>query len=99
MDVLKENSELAIEQDIKMQKLREELSKSFDAYRTTMRFLSADAPIEVLCLPKTIEKILLDAGCFRIYDLFDMDFTKVKGLGPVRVRDLTSRFQQFISMF
>jgi len=99
VDLLKGNSELAMEQDIKMQKLREELSKSFEAYRTTMQFLSADAPIEVLCLPKTIEKILLDAGCLRIYDLFDLDFTKVKGLGPVRIRDITARFQQFVSMF
>jgi hypothetical protein len=99
VDVIKENSELAIEQDIKMQKLREELSKSFKAYRTTMHFLSADAPIEVLCLPKTIENILLDAGCLRVYDLFDVDLTEIKGLGPVRIRDLTARFQQFVSMF
>jgi hypothetical protein len=99
LNTLKENTKVSIEQDIKMQKLKEELSKSFEAYRTTMQFLSADAPIEVLCLPKTIEKILLDAGCLRVYDLFDMDFTEIKGLGPVRIRDLTSRFQKFISMF
>jgi hypothetical protein len=97
--MLKEGSELTIEQDIKMQQLREELSKSFESYRNTMKFLSADAPIEVLCLPKNIENILLESGCLRVYDLFDMDFTKVKGLGTVRLRDLTARLQQFISMF
>ncbi len=97
MDVLKED--VNIEQDIKMQKLKEELAKSFSEYRKTMKFLSADAPIEILCLPKTIENILIDSGCLRIYDVFDLDFTKVKGLGTVRVRELTTRLDQFFSMF
>lgn len=97
MDVLKEN--ITEEQDIKIQKLKEELSKSFEEYRKTMKFLSADAPIEILCLPKNIEQLLISAGCLRVYDVFDLDFTKVKGLGPIRIRDLTTRLDQFFSMF
>lgn len=84
--------------DMKMQKLREELSKSFSQYKDTMRMLAADAPIEILCLPGSIEKILLNNGCCRVYDLFDMDFTKIEGLGPVRIRHLTSSLDKFFSM-
>jgi hypothetical protein len=86
------------EHDMKMQKLREELSKSFSQYKDTMRMLAADAPIEILCLPSSIQKVLLDSGCSRVYDLFDLDFTKIKGLGPVRIRNLTTSLDQFFSM-
>lgn len=86
------------EHEIKMQKLREELSKSFENYKNTMRMLTADAPIETLCLPSTIEKILLNHGCLRIYDLVDLDFTKIEGLKPVRIRNLTTSLNQFLSM-
>lgn len=87
-----------MEYDLKMQKLREELSKSFSEYRKTMAFMAGDAPLEILCLPTPIENSLLSHGCLRIYDLFDCDFTKVKGLGAIRIRDLTSRLNQFFSM-
>jgi len=86
------------EHDIKMQKLREELSKSFSQYKDTMRMLAADAPLEILCLPVSTQKILLNSGCRRVYDLFDLDFTKIEGLGPVRIRNLTSCLDQFFSM-
>ena len=100
MDV-KENIDAVdiVEQDMRMQKLREELKKSFDEYRKTMRFMAADAPIEVLCLPSSIENILLDSGCLRIYDMLDADFTKIKGLGPIRIGQLTTCLNKFFSMF
>ena len=84
--------------DIKMKKLKEELSKAFDRYQKTIAYMAADAPIEVLCLPPGIQKALLDGGCVRIYDLIDLDFTKIKGLSESRIRDLTSRLNQFLSM-
>ncbi len=86
------------EQDMKMQKLREELAKSFANYQKTMMFLLADAPLGVLCLPTVIENILLAHGCLRVYDLFNVDFVDVKGLGEARIRELTTRLDQFFSM-
>ncbi len=93
-----ENVNKNIEFDMQMRKLRDELIKKFDEYRTTINFMAADAPIGALCLPAATERILLDAGFLRIYDLFNVDFTKIKGLGVVRIRDLASRIEQFLSM-
>lgn len=87
-----------IEKDLDLQKLKKELSKKFDQYQKTMRFMAADAPIAILCLPKQIEESLVSHGCFRVYDIFDLDFTKIKGLNDSRIRDITSRLDQFLSM-
>ena len=87
-----------IEYDLQIKKIREELLKKFDDYRTTLNYMAADAPISVLCLSAVTERILIDNGFLRIYDLFNVDFTKIKGLGIVRIRDLTSRIDQFLSM-
>lgn len=84
--------------DDRMKKLKEELEKSFEQYHKTMKYMAADAPIEVLCLPKVIETCLFNHGCLRVYDIFDLDFTEVKGLGEVRIRDLTARLNEFLSM-
>ena len=100
-DNLKENVEninTNFEKDIDMDKLKRELSKRFDEYQTTMKFMLGDAPIEVLCLNPKIETILINEGFLRIYDLFNVDLVKVKGLGVVRIRDLTARLDQFFSM-
>ena len=86
------------EKDLEMAKLKEELRKKFDDYQTTMKFMLADAPIEILCLEHKLEKILLDNGFLRIYDIFDVDFTKIKGLGAIRIRNLTSSLDKFFSM-
>jgi hypothetical protein len=93
-----ENVNDNFETDLKMKKLKEELAKSFAQYQTTMKYLAADAPIAILCLPSVIEKILLDNGCVRVYDIFNMDLAEVKGLGSVRIRDLTTSLNQFFSM-
>ncbi len=92
----KVNDKFQYEMD--MEKLREQLKKSFSEYQTTMKFMAADAPIGVLCLPPIIEKILLDNGCLRIYDVFDLDLAKIEGIGPVRLRNLTTCLDQFFSM-
>ncbi len=93
-----ENINTNFEKDIDMEKLKIALKQKFDDYQTTMRFMLADAPIEVLCLKPAIETILLDQGFLRIYDLFNADLIKVKGLGVVRIKELTSRLDQFFSM-
>mgnify|MGYP001601849653 FL=1 len=87
-----------IEYDFKMQKIREEVLKKFSEYSRTLNFMMADAPISILCLSKAIETSLTNHGCLRVYDLFDCDFTKVKGLGEVRIRDLTTSLDKFLSM-
>lgn len=100
-DNVKENLENVnnnFEYDLKMQKLKEEVLKKFDDYRNTLNYMACDAPIGILCLPPVIEKILLDHGCLRIYDLIDLDFVKIKGIGVSRIKDLTSRLDQFFSM-
>ena len=86
------------EYDQKMQKIREEVSKKFNDYRNTLNYMAADAPISILCLPTAIENALLAHGCLRIYDLFNIDFTEIKGLGVTRIRDLTACLDKFFSM-
>lgn len=93
----KVNSNFEKEQQLEL--LRKELKERFLSYNKTMTYLAADAPISILCLDTATERLLLKGGCTRVYDLFNMDFTKIKGLGVVRVRDLTARLDQFVSMF
>ncbi len=93
-----ENVNTNVEYDLDMKKLKQDLKKSLDTYQKSMRYLVGDMPIAVLCLPKTIERILFNQGFLRIYDLFDVDLVKIKGLGVVRVRHLTSCLDKFFSM-
>lgn len=86
------------ESEEKMKQFREEMAKRYNDYRKTINFMAADAPIQTLCLPKPIENILIREGCLRIYDVIDLDLTKIEGLGPVRIRNLTSSLDQFFSM-
>lgn len=87
-----------IEYELQMKKLRDEVIKKFGEYKNTLNYMAADAPLGVLCLPTAIENALLAHGCLRVYDLFDLDFTEVKGLGVTRIRNLTTRLDQFLSM-
>ncbi len=84
--------------EVDAQKIRKELAVSMLNYRRSLIFLYTDAPISLLGLNKSIEKILLANGLLRIYDLLDADFTKIKGLGISRTRDLTAALNQFIAM-
>ncbi len=93
-----DNINTNFEFDIDMQKLRVEVIKKFDEYRSTMNYLAADAPIGILCLNPIIEKILTDNGCSRVYDLFNLDLVEIKGLGEIRIKQITSRLDQFFSM-
>ena len=91
-------NEYQLEQERTIKKIQEELVQKFKDYKKTITYMAADAPIEVLCLPKPIESVLLANGFLRIYDVFDVDFAKIKGLGVVRIRQLTSSLDQFFSM-
>ena len=93
-DAVKKN----IEYENQMKKIREEVAKKFAEYRTTLHYMAADAPIAILCLAPVIENALAAHGCLRIYDLFNVDFTKVKGLGVARIGDLTTGLDKFFSM-
>ena len=87
-----------LEHDLNLKKIKDEVLKKFSEYRTTIAFMAADAPIAILCLAPPIETALINHGLLRIYDLFDCDFTEVKGLGVARIRDLTASLDKFFSM-
>ena len=87
-----------IEYDKNLRKIREEVAKKLIDYRKTINYMAADAPIEILCLSNVIQSALFAHGCLRVYDLFDLDFTQVKGLGVSRIRDLTTCLDKFFSM-
>jgi hypothetical protein len=83
---------------LELKLLNEKVMNQMNFYNKTVSYMAADAPIEVLCLPKSIESILINQGFLRVYDIIDMDLTKIKGLGKTRIRDLTSCLNQFISI-
>lgn len=72
--------------------------ESLQNYKKMMTCMVADVPIQTLCLPKTIETLLLKQGFLRVYELIGTDLTKIKGIGVTRARDLTTRLDQFIAM-
>ena len=74
------------------------LKKNFERYRKILRYMEADLPIQCLCLPKIIENKLIAAGCLRVYDVIDLDLTKIKGLGDSRRAIITSSLNQFVTM-
>lgn len=86
------------ENDLKMAEMKKELLKSFSNYQKTITFMTADAPISVLCLHPSIEKILLANGLLRVYDLIDVDFVKIERLSKAQIRNLTTCLNQFLAM-
>ena len=83
---------------VEIHNIHRKLIESIERYRKTISYMYGDAPLGVLCLPKIIETTLINNGCFRVYDLFDRDLTKIKGIGHSRIRDLTSRLDEFLSV-
>jgi hypothetical protein len=84
--------------DEKLKIVQKELLENLKNYRKTLSYMIGDAPIEVLGLNKTLETVLINSGCTRIYDVFDRDLSKIKGIGDVRIRELTARIDEFLSM-
>jgi hypothetical protein len=78
--------------------LNKKTLEKFKNYRDIVTCLSADVPIECLCLPDKVQKILNKNGFFRVYDLLNLDFTKIEGISKAAVGDLASRLNEFVSM-
>lgn len=78
--------------------INKKVLESLQNYRKTLAYMIGDMPIGVLCLHKTTETLLLKSGYIRVYDLFDRDLTKIKGIGKVRIRDITASLDQFVTM-
>ncbi len=74
------------------------LRQDFDNYRKTLYYMGANVPIQVLCLPKSLEKSLLNEGILRVYDLINRDLTKIEGVGTKRLSLLTSRLDEFFTV-
>lgn len=83
---------------IQLKEINEKLLINLQNYRKTLTYMYADAPIEALCLPNSLQNILIDSGCLRIYDLIDRDLTEIKGLGKTRINRLTTCLNEFLSM-
>lgn len=80
------------------EQVNERLKKDFEHYRKTLHFFGGNIPIQALCVPKYIENALIDAGCIRVYDIFDRDLRKIKGIGTKGIDLLTSRLDEFFSV-
>lgn len=72
--------------------------KDFEHYRKTLMYMGANVPIQVLCLPKAIEKALLKSELLRVYDLISCDLTKIEGIGERRLDLLASRLDEFFTI-
>jgi len=79
--------------------IKKKLLNSYEEYKKKIIYLSCDVPVEVLCLSKKLENILISNGINRVYDVFNIDLTKIKGLGDVRRGELTSSLEKFLPMF
>lgn len=91
--------ELTISKDIELQKIKEEVIKKFAEYEQSVKYMAADAPISILCLQKSVENKLIENNILRVYDLFNMDFTKVEWLNANALRHLTTSLNKFLTMF
>lgn len=67
-------------------------------YRNMLNYMGANVPIQVLCLPKVIEKALINADCLRVYDLINRDLREIKGIGEGRCDLLASRLEEFLTV-
>ncbi len=84
--------------DINVTLSREELEKNLNHYRNVVNCLSANVPIECLCLPKKIQNALIKDGFILVYDLMYRDFRKVKGIGKIAFDLIASRIDEFGTM-
>jgi len=90
--------EFNLDNELRMNKLKEELAKSYSQYRKNIEYMSCDISIGALCLPKLIEKKLSDNGILRVYDLIGLDFAKIEFLGTIEIGNLTTGFNKFVAM-
>jgi len=70
----------------------------YHTYKEMMQMLSANVPIQVLCLPKKIEQTLINNKFTLVSDLIYSDFRKVKGIGPKASDIIFARVEEFVSV-
>ena len=75
-----------------------DFKKDLAHYRKTLYYMGANVPIQVLCLPKAVEKLLISLGYVRVYDLISSDLSEIKGLGEARGNLLASRLDEFFTV-
>ncbi len=85
-----------INEDVKAPEI--DLKKDLHNYRKTLHYMGSNVPIQVLCLPKSLEKTLIKEGLIRVYDLISCDLTEIKGIGSNRLSLLTSRLDEFFTV-
>jgi len=85
-------------QESKLFDYQEEARQNMAHYRQILSYMGANVPIQVLCLPKEIETLLVKDGCQRVYDLMSRDLSKIKGLGVGRLSILTARLDEFFTV-
>jgi len=78
--------------------INKKLLESLENYNKMLKQSIADVPLGCLCLDEKIEKILFKNGFRRVFDLIDTDFTKIKGLGIIRIGKITASLNQFLSI-
>jgi hypothetical protein len=81
-----------------VRKINKKLVESLGNYQKMMGYMGADLPIESLCLSKKVEKVLINAGFLRIFELFDLDLFEIEGIDVIGARELTSSLNKFIAM-
>jgi len=86
------------ERSLELAKIKKEMLQSLENYNRAMTIMQADAPIAVLGVHKRIERILLREGITRIYELVNLDLTKIEWLDDVFRRELTASLDKFMSM-
>jgi len=79
-------------------KINKKLLESLENYNKMLSHSLSDMPIGCLCLDSKIESILFKNGFRRVFDLVDTDLTKIKGLGRVRIGNITASLNKFLSV-
>lgn len=77
---------------------KEDVKQNLSHYRKTLYYMGANVPVQVLCLPKSLENLLIKNGFIRVYDLISFDLGKIEGLGSRRLDLLTSRLDEFFTV-
>lgn len=93
------------EDNLLIEKLEEEpdfkkidIQKELSHYRTVIGFMSANVPIGVLCLPKSLENLLAKHDIVRVYDLINHSLDGIEGLGKQRIDLIRTRCDEFFSV-